>query len=107
VRRDARKVLTGVSKRHTLAAAERLGSFERPVLLAWAADDKFFPYGDAERLESILPNARLVKVADSYSFVPEDQPDELARLIVEFLGDLQQRDHVHDEQDRERDRPAV
>jgi pimeloyl-ACP methyl ester carboxylesterase len=106
IRRDVTKVLRGVDKRHTLAAAEKLGSFDRPVLLAWAADDKFFPLTDAQKLAEILPNARLVTVADSYSFVPEDQPGELVRLIEEFL-DLQQGDHVHDEQDREHDRPTV
>jgi pimeloyl-ACP methyl ester carboxylesterase len=106
IRRDVTKVLRGVDKRHTLEAAAKLGSFERPVLLAWAADDRFFPVADAERLASILPNARLVTIKDSYSFVPEDQPEELARLIAEFL-DLQKGDDVHDEQDREHDRPTV
>jgi pimeloyl-ACP methyl ester carboxylesterase len=86
VRRDATKVLRGVHRRHTLEAAEKLDSFDKPVLIAWAADDKFFPLGDAQRLESILPNARLVTIQDSYSFVPEDQPEELARLIAEFLA---------------------
>jgi pimeloyl-ACP methyl ester carboxylesterase len=110
VRRDVTKVLRGVDKRHTLAAAERLGGFDHPVLIAWAAGDRFFPFGDAQKLASILPNAELRGIQDSYSFVPEDQPQELADLIGEFLGssaDLQQRDHVHDEQDRERDRPTV
>ena len=107
VRRDARMVLRGVNKRHTLAAAERLPGFENPVLIAWAADDKFFPLDDARKLESILPDARLVTVVNSYSFVPEDQPEELAKLVVEFLDELQQGEHVRDEQDRERDRPTV
>jgi pimeloyl-ACP methyl ester carboxylesterase len=107
VRHDVTKVLRGVDKKHTLAAADRLGSFERPVLLAWAADDKFFPVEDAQKLARILPNARLQTIQDSYSFVPEDQPEELARLVVEFLGELEQGDHVRDEQNRERDRPAV
>jgi pimeloyl-ACP methyl ester carboxylesterase len=106
IRRDARKVLRGINKRHTLDAAERLRAFDRPVLIAWAAADKVFPLADAQRLEQILPNARLVTIQDSYSFVPEDQPEELARLIAEFL-DLQKGDDVRDEQDRERDRPAV
>jgi pimeloyl-ACP methyl ester carboxylesterase len=106
-RRDVTKVLRGVDKRHTLEAAERLRSFDRPVLIAWAAEDRFFPLADAQRLAAILPNARLVTLQDSYSFVPEDQPEELARLIVEFLADLQQGDHVRDEHDRERDRPTV
>lgn len=106
VRRDVTKVLRGVDKRHTLAAAEKLRSFEAPALIAWAADDKFFPVAHAHRLASTLPNARLVTIQGSYSFVPEDQPEELARAILEFL-DLEQRDDVRDEQDRERDRPTV
>ena len=107
IRRDTTKVLRGVHKRHTLAAAERLRGFDRPVLLAWAGDEKFFPLEDARRLESILPNARLVTIPGSYTFTPEDQPDELVKLVVDFLGELQKGDHVRDEQDRERDRPAV
>jgi pimeloyl-ACP methyl ester carboxylesterase len=87
VRRDAARVLKGINKRHTLAAAERLGSFDHPVLIAWAAADRVFPLADAQRLAQILPNARLVTIQDSYSFVPEDQPEELARLIGEFAAE--------------------
>lgn len=85
VRHDLRKVLSGVSSRHTLAAAEKLGSFDKPVLLAWALEDRFFPYEHAERLAATLPNSRLEPIEDSWSFVPEDQPEKLAELISEFL----------------------
>jgi pimeloyl-ACP methyl ester carboxylesterase len=87
IRRDAVKVLRGVNKRHTLEAADKLGGFDHPVLIAWAAADKIFPLGDAQKLAAILPNARLVTIQDSYSFVPEDQPEELARLIRDFVAD--------------------
>jgi len=36
VRRDARKLLRGISKRYTLEAGERLHAFRRPALVAWA-----------------------------------------------------------------------
>jgi pimeloyl-ACP methyl ester carboxylesterase len=107
IRRDVKKVLRGIDKRHTLAAAERLDAFDQPVLIAWAAGDKVFPVADAQKLASILPNAELRTVQDSYTFIPEDQPEELASLIGEFLADLQQGDDVRDEHDRERDRPTV
>jgi pimeloyl-ACP methyl ester carboxylesterase len=107
IRRDVTKVLRGVDRRHTLAAAERLGEFDHPVLIAWAAADKVFPLADAQKLASILPNAELRTVQDTYTFIPEDQPEELAKLIGEFLADLQESDHVHHEGDREGDRPAV
>lgn len=86
IRRDLRAFLRGVHRRHTLAAAETFGGFDRPVLLAWAADDRLFPLSLARRLDAALPGARLVTVPDSYTFVPEDQPDRLAELIAEFTA---------------------
>jgi pimeloyl-ACP methyl ester carboxylesterase len=86
IRRDTAKLLKGVSSRFTLEAAERLSSFDRPVLLAWASEDRFFPIQHAHRLAGIFPDARVEEVADSWTFVPEDQPERLARLVEEFAG---------------------
>jgi pimeloyl-ACP methyl ester carboxylesterase len=85
IRRDMRKFVRAVSKKDTLAAAEKLRDFDRPVLLAWAREDKFFPVKLAERLMERLPNARLELIDDSYTFVPIDQPDRLAELLREFV----------------------
>ncbi|GAB3164555.1 alpha/beta fold hydrolase [Amycolatopsis stemonae] len=86
VRRDLRKLLRDVHPRHTLAAAGKLRTFDRPVLLAWAAEDKLFPIELAHRLAALLPDAKLVEIPDSYTFVSEDQPAALAGHIVEFAG---------------------
>ena len=85
VRRDLRRFLRGVHRRHTLAAAEKLPDFTAPVLFVGAADDRVFPARLADRLAELLPDARRATVADSYTFVPEDQPAELAGLVVDFL----------------------
>jgi pimeloyl-ACP methyl ester carboxylesterase len=84
VRDDLRRFLRGVHRRHTLAAARALPHFTKPVLLAWAAEDRLFPLGLAHRLAGLLPQATVVTIADSYTFVPEDQPELLARLVVDF-----------------------
>jgi pimeloyl-ACP methyl ester carboxylesterase len=84
VRRDTARVLAGVSSRYTNEAAARLSSFERPVLLAWAPEDRFFPLEHARRLAELFPDARLEEVPDSWTFVPEDQPERLARLVESF-----------------------
>jgi pimeloyl-ACP methyl ester carboxylesterase len=84
VRRDLRRFLCGVHRRHTLAAAASFGSFDRPVLLAWAENDRLFPMSMARRLADMLPHARLAPVAGSRTFIPEDQPAALADLIIEF-----------------------
>ena len=86
VRRDLEKVLRGISPRHTLRAAERFGAFARPVLIAWAREDRLFPFRHAERLARAFPEARLEAFEDSYSYVPEDQPKRLADLIGSFIG---------------------
>jgi pimeloyl-ACP methyl ester carboxylesterase len=88
VRRDLRKLLRDVHPRHTLAAAEALRTFDRPVLLAWATEDKLFPIRLAHRLAALLPDAKVVEVPDSYTFVSEDQPAVLARHVAEFAGGM-------------------
>lgn len=86
VRDDLRRFTTAVHKRHTLAAAARLSGFDRPVLLAWAREERLFPLSLARRLADVLPDARIELVDDSYTFISEDQPQALARLVVNFLG---------------------
>jgi pimeloyl-ACP methyl ester carboxylesterase len=85
VRRDLRLFVTSIHRRYTLAAAERLATFGKPVLLVWGTQDRLFPLALAERLAATLPDARLVTVPDSYTFVPEDQPGILSAAINDFL----------------------
>lgn len=84
--RDVRAVLRSIDKRHTNEAADRLGEFQRPALIAWAREDRFFKPADAERLAADLPDSRLEWIDDSRTFIPEDQPAALAELIRAFVG---------------------
>lgn len=81
---DLRRVIGGVDPRHTNAAADALGRFERPALIAWSREDRFFPPRDAEALAAAFPDSRLEWIDDSYTFSPEDQPHRLAELIAGF-----------------------
>jgi pimeloyl-ACP methyl ester carboxylesterase len=85
IRRDTEKFVRAVSNKDTLAAAERLRDFDRPVLLAWAREDRFFKVALAQRLLERLPQGRLELIDDSYTFVPIDQPKRLAELVREFV----------------------
>lgn len=82
IRRDALKLLRGLDKRYTLEAAERLRDFDRPAVLAWSREDKFFPPEHAERLAAILPQGRVEWVEDAYTFSPEDRPDRVAEIVA-------------------------
>jgi pimeloyl-ACP methyl ester carboxylesterase len=84
VKRDAKKVTAGMNKRYTLEAAEKLRGSDLPILLTWAPGDRFFPLKYAQRLAGEVPNARLVEIHDAKTFVPLDQPAQLADLIADF-----------------------
>lgn len=85
VRRDTRKFTAGANKSQTLAAAERLRTFERPLRFAWGSDDRFFKPAHAERLAAMVPDSRVEPITDAGTFVPLDQPARLAELIAGFV----------------------
>jgi pimeloyl-ACP methyl ester carboxylesterase len=85
IRRDLRKFLRAVDSRYTLDAAERMKSFEKPVLVVWGAEDRLFPLDYPRRFAAAQPNARLEIIPDARTFVPEDQPKALAEAIARFV----------------------
>jgi pimeloyl-ACP methyl ester carboxylesterase len=87
IRRDLRKYLTQVpSKTQLLEWAERQRAFTRPVLIAWASEDRLMPLEHGRKLAELFPNAQLVEIADSYTLIPEDQPAVLSEHIRQFLA---------------------
>jgi pimeloyl-ACP methyl ester carboxylesterase len=86
VREDLRRFTAALESSATMEAAERLAHFDRPVLIAWATDDRIFPLEDARRLAALIPGARLETIAGSRTFSMLDQPDRLAELIGEFAA---------------------
>jgi pimeloyl-ACP methyl ester carboxylesterase len=85
VRRDTRRLIAALGDDAFMGqVAAELGGFTKPVLLAWAADDKFFPLAHARRLAGILPDAQLELIGDSRTWVMRDQPEQTAQLIGRF-----------------------
>ncbi len=87
VRRDCYKVLRGISTKHTMAAAQRFSEFDKPVLVAWAAEDRFFPPAHGRRLARAFPQGRLELIGNSYTFISEDNPERLTELLIDFLAE--------------------
>ena len=86
VRADLRRFTASLNRQSTVKAAARLPRFAKPALIAWSADDEFFPLEDAKRLAKVLPNSRLEVIDRARTFSMIDQPDALADLITEFAG---------------------
>jgi pimeloyl-ACP methyl ester carboxylesterase len=87
VRRDLRRLTATLGDDEFMSRiAAELAFFTRPALLAWAADDKFFPAGHARQLAAILPDARVELIPGSRTWVMRDQPERTAHLIAELAG---------------------
>jgi pimeloyl-ACP methyl ester carboxylesterase len=84
IRAEIVRILKGISSRYTEEAARRFKDFDKPVLLAWAPEDRFFKYRYAERLLEDFPNARLERIEDSWTYVMVDQPRRTAELVASF-----------------------
>ena len=84
IRADLKAVLRGISPKHTLAAAERLATYDRPTLIAWGTRDRLMRVRDAQRLAATLPNARLELIENARTYVQIDQPEKLAELLTSW-----------------------
>jgi pimeloyl-ACP methyl ester carboxylesterase len=85
IERDLKRVIKGLDTRYTNEAADRLNEFEKPALIAWSREDRFFKPAHAQRLAHELPNARLEWIEKARSLSPEDEPGRLAELIASFV----------------------
>jgi pimeloyl-ACP methyl ester carboxylesterase len=84
IRKDVVKILRGIHPRYTQAAAQKLNTFGKDAIVIWAGDDKLFPTDYGRRLAELL-SAEFVEIPDSYTFIAEDQPAQLAETLSEFL----------------------
>jgi pimeloyl-ACP methyl ester carboxylesterase len=91
IRRDLATFARGWRPADLAAVGGRLSSFDRPVLLCWAPEDRFMKIALAHRLAAALPGARLVEVPDAGTFVALDQPERVAEEIRAFLAEVPAR----------------
>jgi pimeloyl-ACP methyl ester carboxylesterase len=91
IRRDLAKYAGDAKrgKRDMLAATAKLPSFDRPVLVIWAIEDRLMPREHGRRLADAFPQGRLVEIPDSWTLITEDQPAQLTQHIREFLVETQ------------------
>jgi pimeloyl-ACP methyl ester carboxylesterase len=63
-----------------------LGAVRAPALVVWGDDDRVVPRSAATRYVEALPNAKLEIVKACGHCVDMEQPEALAKLITNFIG---------------------
>jgi pimeloyl-ACP methyl ester carboxylesterase len=87
IRRDTVRMLRAMARQPSLLVdtARDLPRFGRPALVVWASEDRVMPPEHGRQLAALLPDARLVEIANSYTLLSLDQPAEFAGVIREFV----------------------
>jgi pimeloyl-ACP methyl ester carboxylesterase len=63
-----------------------LGQIDCPSLIVWGDQDSFVSPKLGDRLADTIPGSRLVRLPGCGRLVPEEAPETLANLILEFVG---------------------
>ena len=87
IRRDFQKVVNSWSVTHTLAAAERLASYPKPVAIIWGEEDKqLFPIELGKRLAAVFQRGEFHPVSGAMTYIQEDQAEVFVTLIQQYLS---------------------
>jgi pimeloyl-ACP methyl ester carboxylesterase len=63
-----------------------LGQIDRPTLIVWGDQDPFVGPKLGETLADTIPGSRLVRLPGTGRLAPEEAPETLASMILEFIG---------------------
>ena len=70
------------------SVVERLSGIDCPALVIVGAEDETTPPREAQLIVEKLPNARLETLAETGHMAPIERPEEITRLIRDFLGEI-------------------
>ena len=65
----------------------RLSEFTMPTLALWGANSHLLARGFSDQVDEAIPNIQTVLVDDSGHLLPQERPDDVARLMGDFLSD--------------------
>jgi len=68
-----------------LAAYERLGKMNKPVLLFWGRNDPTVPFQHSEPLRKAIPNIEFHAIEDCGHTPHYEKPEEVNPILLEFL----------------------
>jgi pimeloyl-ACP methyl ester carboxylesterase len=64
-----------------------LGGVSTPTLIMWGREDRIVPVACADQYARALPTSRLAVLEGAGHFLDLEQPDTLAKLVVQFVAE--------------------
>jgi pimeloyl-ACP methyl ester carboxylesterase len=81
----ANHLLTLASSIRAELDEEDYAAIQAPTLIIWGDEDKWVDGKLADRLANAIPEARLVRLAGVARLVPEENPEHLSELLLDFI----------------------
>lgn len=75
-----------LSSAHGMGLPEALGQVQAPTLVIWGREDRWIPVEHADRFAAAIPGARKAVIEGCGHVPQEERPDEVLRLMREFLA---------------------
>ncbi len=86
-KRKFRKFLLSGDCRYTMEIVDELRRFNKPTMIVWAAEDRFLPVSWGRKLYDEIQGARRFEIIPfAGHLLPEEKPEELAKLIFDFIS---------------------
>lgn len=66
---------------------DKLKSIQTPTLIIWGANDNWIPLENGKKMDSLMPNSKLVIIKNSGHVPMEESPAESLSVLKEFLNE--------------------
>ena len=63
-----------------------LGAIRQPAMVVWGEDDRWLDPRIPDQLVNTLPESKLIRLPGVGRLVPEEAPDTLADMVLDFVG---------------------
>ncbi len=73
---------------YSMSVASDMRWVNKPVLIVWGEKDEVLPPSFAERLHRDIPGSRLALLPNTGHLVLEEAPQQVARVINDFIAGL-------------------
>ena len=84
-RKTLLRILTSLDVQAMVEIVDNLGRITAPTLILWAENDPSAPLAIARRLQADIAGSVLKTIPNCGHFLTKDRPDEVNRLLLEFL----------------------
>ena len=69
------------------ALGRRIGRYKGRIILIWGEKDRIIPLSSTDAFRALRPDAKLVMVSGAGHLPQQEQPEETARIILNFTAD--------------------